>query len=64
MRWSEADCLSRILLAQASRQATGSLIFDVSHIDPFVEEAEPRHVRLANGTTVTPIKYHTALNHR
>ena len=29
MRCSEADCLSRVLLSQASRQATGSLIADV-----------------------------------
>lgn len=29
MRCSEADCLSRILLPQAPRQATVSLIFDV-----------------------------------
>ena len=29
MRCSEADCLSRVLLSQASRQATVSLIFDV-----------------------------------
>jgi hypothetical protein len=30
-RCSEADCLSRVLLSQASRQATVSLIFDVRH---------------------------------
>ena len=31
MRCSEADCLSRVLLTQASRQATVSLILSVGH---------------------------------
>jgi hypothetical protein len=33
-RWSEADCLSRIMLSHAPRQATVSLALSVRHVEP------------------------------
>ena len=34
-RWSEAGCLSQIMLSHALRQATGSLILSVRHTGEF-----------------------------
>jgi hypothetical protein len=38
MRWSEADCLSRIMLSHAPRQATVSLTLSVRQVDFAVDQ--------------------------
>jgi hypothetical protein len=53
-RWSEADYMSRVLLAQVSRHVTGSLILDVRQYETrfYYQAPTPRllgHILLAHG---------------